>query len=165
MQLSDFINLNTFILIGTILFGLTSWWGAVKSGGLGALRQSNEDLRKLVDDQTKELAELRADMARAEAIMQKVEEQKAEIDKSRERIHALGNEITSLKLQVQHLSDFRENYERLIHGALLEFFANDPQVAKTLRLSIMGVEERQEVANRQYRARRRAKSKGEEEGK
>jgi Mg2+/Co2+ transporter CorB len=77
-----------------------------------ASNESNDILRGLIDDQKQEIAKLR------------------------ERYHEMGNKLQLIQLQVDHLTVQRDYLERLIHGALLEYFAKDPAIAKTVRLSI-----------------------------
>ena len=76
MHTNDVININTFLLIGTLLTGVAIIWVQVRRGASDAAADSNVILRGLIRDQ------------------------KFEIDKLRERQQVLSTEIQSLRLEV-----------------------------------------------------------------
>jgi hypothetical protein len=108
----DQATLNTILITGTVasvvVYLLLSLW----RGNGKSVKESNELLRGLVDDQRQEIL------------------------KMRDRVHLLTNELQAVKLQVQHLTDKREYLEKLVHMALLEHFSRDPRVAQAAREAI-----------------------------
>ena len=115
--MEDLININTFLLAGTLFGGIVYLFVFFKRGASDASIESNEILRGLIDDQ------------------------KEEIKKLRERLHDVTNEMTSLKLQVQVLVDRRDYLEQLVVMALNKEFSSDPALAKTVRDLVQEVKE------------------------
>lgn len=107
--MQDLIDINTFLLAGTLLAGMVYLFVFYKRGASDASIESNEILRGLIDDQ------------------------KAEIKQLRVRSHDLANELTAVKLQVQMLTDRRDYLEQLVIMALNKEFSNDPSLAKTVK--------------------------------
>lgn len=112
MNLSNLININTFTVLGTLLMGAVSIAVFFKRGASAASIESNEILRSLIGDQ------------------------KQEIDKLRVRQHEVENSMTAVQLELDHLKTQRDYLEKLIHGALMDFFAKEPKLVKTLKSSL-----------------------------
>lgn len=107
--MTDLININTFLLIGTIFGGVVYLVIFFKRGASEASIESNEILRGLIEDQ------------------------KAEITKLRQRSHDLSNQMSALKLKVQTLTDRRDYLEQLVVMALSKEFSSDPSLAQTVK--------------------------------
>src|SRR5687768_464250 len=113
MELTDFININTFLLAGTLFGGVVYLFIFFKRGASDASIESNAILRGLIEDQ------------------------KEEIKKLRERLHDQGNTLTTLKLQVQILTDRRDYLETLVTQALGAHFLADPALAAAAEKLVM----------------------------
>jgi hypothetical protein len=115
MYPNEFININTFLLIGTLFVGVIYLFVFFKRGASQASVESNEILRGLIEDQ------------------------KAEIKTLRERSHAQGNQIQLLMLKIEKF----EYLEKVVNLALLEHFSNQPEVVEAVKKVLMGSEKKE----------------------
>lgn len=106
--------LNTILFFSTLLVGGVVLFIQVRSGATKAAADSNDILRKLVEDQ------------------------KLEIDKLRTRQHELGNDMQKLQLDFETIKQERKYLAQLITLALAEHFAANPEAAKAAQAIVSG---------------------------
>lgn len=109
MNINDYININTFILLGTLFVGIIYLVVFTRRGASQASVESNQILRGLIEDQKEEILRLRT------------------------RQHDTDNRITAMQMQMDSLATKRDYLEKLIHAALVSHFSRDPSIVKTVQ--------------------------------
>jgi uncharacterized protein HemX len=130
MDIPLIIGIITFI--GFLVGGVTYLFITVKRGASTATVESNGILRDLIKDQDSKITKLQEQVKLSATLEKIIEDQNGEIKSLRERMHGMGNEMTSMKLQVQILTDRRDYLETLVINALNKEFSEDPNMAKAV---------------------------------
>lgn len=103
--------------LGSLALGAGIVWARFKLGTDQTSNESNELLRKLVDDLKDEQLRIR------------------------QRLHDTENTLTAIQVKLDVMTKKSEFLERLINAALLDYFAKEPGLITTVKETITGAQQ------------------------